>query len=121
MKIDGPTRPTLFLGYTFTKDGMEVDRKKIAAVVKLPNPTNQTEVRSLLGMTNFFSRFVPHYATITEPLRQLTHKDCKWKWSSEHDKAFDQLREALSKAPTLAYTSMKPKTRQSMLMLVRSA
>ena len=92
-----------FLGYTFTKDGMEVDRKKIAAVVKLPNPTNQTEVRSLLGMTNFFSRFVPHYATITEPLRQLTHKDCKWKWSSEHDKAFDQLREALSKAPTLAY------------------
>ena len=31
-----------FLGYTFTKDGMEVDRKKIAAVVKLPNPTNQT-------------------------------------------------------------------------------
>ena len=54
-------------------------------------------------MTNLFSRFVPHYATITEPLRQLTHKDCKWKWSREHDKAFDQLREALSKAPTLAY------------------
>ena len=92
-----------FLGHTFTEGGMRVDPKKVEAVVNLSNPSNQTEIRSLLGMTNFFSRFIPRYATITEPLRLLTHKQSKWQWSTQHDQAFDQLRKALSSAPTLVY------------------
>ena len=92
-----------FFGHTFTEGGMRVDPKKVEAVVNLSNPSNQTEIRSLLGMTNFFSRFIPHYATITEPLRLLTHKQSKWQWSAQHDHSFDQLRKALSSAPTLVY------------------
>ena len=92
-----------FFGYVFTKNGMEVDSKKVAAVVNLPNPTNQSEVRSLLGMTNFVSRFIPDYATLTEPLRELTHKNSVFAWSGKHEESFGHLRRALSNAPTLAY------------------
>ena len=92
-----------FFGYVFTKNGMEVDSKKVAAVVNLPNPTNQSEVRSLLGMTNFVSRFIPDYATLTKPLREITHKNSDFAWSGKHEESFGQLRRALSNAPTLAY------------------
>ena len=80
-----------FFGHTFSEGGIRVDPEKVEAVVNLPNPSNRTEIRSLLGMANFFSRFIPHYATIKEPLRLLTHKQSKWQWSAQHNHAFDQL------------------------------
>ena len=63
-----------FLGYTVTDGGIKVDQKKVDAVVHLPDLSNQSEVRNLLGMINFCSRFIPHYADLTRPLRKLTHK-----------------------------------------------
>ena len=54
-------------------------------------------------MTNYCSRFIPDYATKTEPLRKLTHKDQPWEWTSQHDSAVDQLKEALVNAAVTAY------------------
>ena len=92
-----------FFGYTFTQNGMKINNKKVSAVCNLPAPTNQSEVRSLLGMTNFLSRFVRDYANITHPLRLMTQKQSSWTWSTKYEKAFETLRTALCKAPTLSY------------------
>ena len=73
-----------FVGYIFSKSGMSPDPKKIDVVKHLKTPTDSTMVRSLLGMTNFFARFIKSYATITEPLPLLTKKNCKWEWTSKH-------------------------------------
>ena len=54
-------------------------------------------------MTNYCSRFIPHYATKTEPLRRLTHKDQPWEWTSQHDRAVNELKDALVKAPVTAH------------------
>ena len=54
-------------------------------------------------MTNYCSRFIPDYATKTEPLRKFTHKDQPWCWTEEHDHAVSQLKEALVSAPVTAY------------------
>ena len=40
---------------------------------------------------------------MTEPLRKLTQKDPPWCWTTEHDRAVNQLKEALSRAPVTAY------------------
>ena len=64
-----------FFGYVFSKEGMSSDPKKVEEVVNLSTPSTASEVRSLLGMTNYCSRFIPDYATKTELLRKLTHKD----------------------------------------------
>uniref|UniRef100_H2ZXD0 Gypsy retrotransposon integrase-like protein 1 n=1 Tax=Latimeria chalumnae TaxID=7897 RepID=H2ZXD0_LATCH len=61
-----------FFGYVCTENGITVDPKKIQAIHDLETPTNATEVRSLLGMINFCCRFIPQYATLTQPLRELT-------------------------------------------------
>ena len=92
-----------FFGYVFSKEGISPDPKKVEEVVNLSTPSTASEVRSLLGMTNYCSRFIPDYATKTEPLRKLTHKDQPWCWTTEHDRTVSQLKEALASAAVAAY------------------
>ncbi|PFX29727.1 Potassium channel subfamily T member 1 [Stylophora pistillata] len=103
-----------FFGYVFSKDSIASDPKKVEEVVNLSTPSTASEVRSLLGMTNYCSRFIPDYATKTEPLRKLTHKDQPWCWTTEHDWAVNQLREALSSTPVTAYFDPEKETEISL-------
>ena len=61
-------------------------------------------------MTNYCLRFIPDYATKTEPLRKLTHKDQLWEWTVEHDHTIEQLKDALIGAPVTAYFDPKRDT-----------
>ena len=61
------------------------------------------EVRSLLDMTNFCCRFIPNYATLTAPLRELTKKGKPFVWTNKHDQALEKLRSALNCATENAY------------------
>ena len=64
-----------FLGHTFGHEGISPSNSKIEMILGLPEPKNASEVRSLLGMTNFCgAQFIPNYATLTHDLRQLTKK-----------------------------------------------
>ena len=90
-----------FFGYVF--DGISPDPKKVEDVVNHETPSTASELRSLLGMTNYCSRFIPDYATMTELIRKLTLKDQSWCWTAEHDRAVSQLKEALVTAPVTAY------------------
>ena len=47
-------------------------------------PRNVSEMKSLLGMTQYVSRFIPNYASTTAPLRALTHQKVSWKWQIKH-------------------------------------
>ena len=90
-----------FFSYTFSGDGITSDPKKIEDIINLQTPTSASEVRSL--MTNYCSRFIPDYATKTEPLHKLSHKDQPWEWTPRHDSAVNELKYALLKAPVTAY------------------
>ena len=52
-----------------SKDGLSPDPAKISAIKNCSAPNNIDEVRSLLGMTNYVSRFLRDYSTIIEPIR----------------------------------------------------
>ena len=92
-----------FFGYTFSEQGLMTDPKKVADIINLQPPENASEVRSLLGMTNFLSRFIPSYSTLTEPLRVLTHKNAVWKWSRDQQRALDEIKSTLSNSQCLSY------------------
>ena len=92
-----------FFGYVFSKGGLSADPKKISAIQNLETPSNATQVRSLLGMSNFCARFIPGYATMTQPLRELMKKDAQWTWTEECSKSLASIRQSLSNAPVLAY------------------
>ena len=53
-------------------------QEKMDALLAAPPPKSPSEVRSLLGLASYCSRFIPDYASIVEPLRQLSRKSTKW-------------------------------------------
>jgi len=65
-------------------------------------PTNVTEVRRFLGLTNHLSKFSPQIASLSEPLRALLSKKNSWAWMDTHQKAFQDLKTELSSERILA-------------------
>ena len=90
-----------FLGHVVGTDGVKVDPKKVQAVKDWPTPKDVKEVRSFLGLTGYFRRFIRHYAHKALPLTNLTKKETRWHWGTAEQEAFDQLKEALTSAPML--------------------
>ena len=60
-----------YLGHIVSKDGIETDPKKVKAIKNWPIPVSVTDVRSFLGFTNHYSRFIKGYAQIAKPLYKL--------------------------------------------------
>ena len=78
-----------FFGMVFSGKGMSPDPAKIEAVKQAEAPTSVSEVRSLLGMSNYVSRFIRGYADIVAPLQNLTHKGVEFKWEKIHQETLD--------------------------------
>ena len=54
-------------------------------------------------MSNYCSRFISGYATLTQPLRELAQKNTPWEWTDRHEHALRHLKTALAEAPVTAY------------------
>ena len=65
----------MFIGYVISKRGIEVDPKKVKAVLKWEIPTNVSEVRSFLRMAGYYRRFVEGFSIIAGPMTKLLRKD----------------------------------------------
>ena len=76
-----------FYGHIFSSSSIKLDSKKVEAIHNASPSQYASDVKSLLGMTQYVSRFIPNYATITAPLRFLTRQDTPWKWEQEEQKA----------------------------------
>ena len=61
-------------------------------------------------MSNYSSKYIHDYATITAPLRELTKKNARFSWEQEHQRAFDKLKQALVSAPVMGYFDTKNDT-----------
>ena len=96
-----------FVGNVFTSDGLQVDPEKVKAIREMPTPTNKQEVQRFLGMTNYLARYIDHHSDKTRALRTLTHNDVPFIWDENHDSEFNNLKNDLSTAPTLAYYNVK--------------
>jgi len=92
-----------FYGHVFGEKGLSPDPEKIKTIINTKPPTNSSEVKSLLGMAQYVARFIPNYATITEPLRKLTRNETPWKWEKAEVQAFERLKAALSSTKVMDY------------------
>jgi hypothetical protein len=73
---------TKFLGHVVSAKGIRPDPKKVAAVQEWPVLKNVHDVRSFLGLVNYFWKFIDHFASLAEPLTNLTRSKVKWEWTS---------------------------------------
>jgi transposase InsO family protein len=91
-----------FLGHLVSAEGIKVDPRKVRIVADWPTPSNVSELRSFLGLSNYFRRFVHAYSTIARPLHDLTRKETAWQWTEACQTAFERLKAKLTAAPVLA-------------------
>ena len=91
-----------FLGHVISKEGVQVDPKKVEAVSNWPRPTNVTEIRSFLGMAGYYRRFVKDFSRISAPLTRLIRKQVKFEWDDTCEQSFQKLKDCLTTAPVLA-------------------
>ncbi|WRX27658.1 hypothetical protein QQP08_020145 [Theobroma cacao] len=90
-----------FLGHVISKDGVQVDPKKVEAVEKWPRPTSVTEIRSFLGLAGYYHHFVKDFSKIVTLLAMLTCKDTKFEWSDAYEDSFEKLKACLTTALVL--------------------
>lgn len=100
-----------FLGHQFTGEGIKPSEAKLAAVRKFREPRSAEETRSFLGLITYLGKYIPDLATTTDPLRQLIKKETKFEWKSEHQQAFEKLKNCLSNESILGYFDPKDRTR----------
>jgi transposase InsO family protein len=103
-KCDFEKTELKFVGHIVGKDGIKVDPDKTKVVNAWPTPTTVKDVRSFLGLANYFRKFVQGYSSLVEPLTKLTRKELVWNnqtWDSACEKAFQGVKTALTNAPCL--------------------
>ena len=94
---------TSFLGHRVSKEGIKPDPAKIGAVKDIPSPQTVTELRSFLGLTSYYRKFVKDYAKIAKPLYDLTRPSVPWIWTEPCEEDFLNLKGNLTCEPILAY------------------
>ena len=92
-----------FLGQRVTPKGMSPMEQKLKALREWETPRDIRGVRSFLGFTNYYRRFVRHYAEMAHPLTDLTKKEVGFQWGPMQEKAFRDLKSTLCEAPILVF------------------
>jgi len=91
----------IVLGHHISRNGIRVDISKVEAISKLSIPTCQQDVKSFIGFTGYYRRFIENFTKIASPLFKILMKDCEFNWNYDFQKAFDSLKEKISEAPIL--------------------
>ena len=90
-----------FLGKVVGNNGISVNPDSIEAVKKWAPPKSKKEVESFIGFTNYHRDHIKNFAEIAEPLHRLTGPKTDFVWHKEHQRSFDQLKDALVNAVIL--------------------
>ena len=90
-----------YLDYIIDAKGLRADPEKTKAIIDFPAPTNLRQLRGFLGMVGWYSRFMPEFSSDKVPLCELLRKDVKWRWTAEHQQAFEKIKRGLISAPVL--------------------
>ena len=99
-----------FCGHIISPAGIATDPSKIEAIQRWNMPSNLHDLRSFLGLTNYYRRYVRGYATIAAPLYLRLKSRANWRapWPDDAHTAFNALKTALSTSPILAAPDFSP-------------
>ena len=103
-KFDATEIP--ILGVKVRNGEVKMEDKKIKAILEWKEPTKLKEVESFIRFANFYHHFIKNFSHIARPLNELKGK-ADWKWGDEQQKAFQELKNSITKKPTLALPQRK--------------
>ncbi|GBG59096.1 hypothetical protein CBR_g24439 [Chara braunii] len=85
----------IYLGHQSSAAGLEPKATKVEVIRNWPQPVNVRELRSFLGLTSYYRKFVPRFSIVARPLSQLTSKNVPYSWDTACTNAFQALKDAL--------------------------
>ena len=92
-----------WVGHKIDQQGIRPLQDKLDAIKKINIPKNEKELKSFLGAIQYLSKYIENLSTKTDNLRKLLKKQNEWIWTEEHTRAFNNLKECITKIPCLAH------------------
>ena len=90
-----------FLGRCIKAGSIMMECDKMQAIKEWELPKNVSKLRSFLGLVNYYRRFIKSYSARAAPLTDLLKKKVQRRWSSECQRAFEDLKKAVTEEPVL--------------------
>ena len=101
----------VFMEILLSEKGVGPTEERVRALQETREPETVSEVRSFLGLAKYSSRFIPHFATSTEPLRKLTRIDGPFHFGPEQKASFQSLKQSTTEAGTMEYFNNSASTK----------
>ena len=89
-----------YLGHKIDAEGLHAIPSKVDAIVDAPEPQNLQELRSFLGLLNYYGKFIPNLSSLIHPLNSLLQQDRR---STECSRAFKEAKMALVSSKVLVH------------------
>ena len=100
------------LGFLVGDRGIEVDPSKIKAILEMPPPRSEKEIKGFLGWLQYISWFIAKLTSTCKPIFKLLRKNEPHTWNDECQKAFKLIKEYLLHPPIL----VPPQHRKPLLL-----
>ena len=92
-----------YLGYNISAEGLRPTAEKVRAMAEAPTPQNVSQLRSFLGLVDYYSKFLPQLSSLLAPLYKLLQKKSPWTWGPEQQKAFQEAKAQLTSSCLLVH------------------
>jgi len=89
------------LGFIISQKGIEVDPHKVRAILEMPHPCTEKEIRGFLGRLNYIARFISQLTSTCEPIFKLLRKNQTKEWNEDYQVAFEKIKQYLQEPPIL--------------------
>ena len=92
-----------YLGYWITREGIQPMDNKVQAILQIKEPKNKKQLRSFIGIINYYRDMWIRRSHVLAPLTSLTSKEVHWKWGEKEKKAFQLAKRIIARETLLAY------------------
>uniref|UniRef100_A0A1A8N061 Gypsy retrotransposon integrase-like protein 1 n=4 Tax=Nothobranchius TaxID=28779 RepID=A0A1A8N061_9TELE len=89
-----------FLGHVISAQGLLPDGEHIKAITEAPAPSDAPTLRSFLGLTSWYAKFVDNYATLVEPMRECLRNDT-FHWTEAAQLSFEKVKSGIVNSAAL--------------------
>lgn len=94
---------SIFLGHDISKGGIRPPSDRVELLQDYPIPTNRKELQRVLGLFNWFRKFIANYSAIASPLYCVLKKNVTFRWTNECSDSFNKLKLSLLNSQALTF------------------
>ena len=92
-----------YLGHLITTDGIKPLQDKVDAILRLQPASTVTEVKHIIGIANYYKKFLPLLSEVIRPLHRLMRKNVPFEWTTDCQNSLNCLKHTIVSAPVLIY------------------